>query len=85
MRVEKAGFMSTMKTTTKRHHNAADAFDDALARIDQTLAAIKKRVDARAQGFDPKRVNWNHVGSMDHLAHLLDEVLDFAEGHPNEA
>lgn len=63
---------------TKR--TALDAFLEHKARIDNALEAINA---ASEDHFDtnPDSVNWADVGSLEHIADLLEQVDNFIVGH----
>lgn len=59
--------------------NAQDAFIGKCSEIDALLSRLQA-VRAEHFGADPDFVDWGHVGSATHIAELLKQAAEFAEG-----
>lgn len=68
-----------------RNNDAAlAAFVAKKAEIDAMLARLQALSDDHF-GADPERLNWGHVGSLEHQASLLKQITDFAFGEGEHA
>ena len=68
-----------MAKTIQNKRTATDAFLEHKARIDLALAQLKTASDDH---FDtnPDSLNWADVGSIKHIADLLERATDFMTG-----
>lgn len=74
-----------MTRQTARNNDAAlDAFIAKKAEIDAMLARLQAFSDDHF-GADPEKVNWADVGRIEHQAHLLTQISDFAFGEGEHA
>lgn len=64
------------RQTTRTNDDALAAFVARKAEIDAMLARLQAFSDDHF-GVDPEGVNWAHVGSLEHQAHLLKQIADF--------
>lgn len=61
----------------KTNDAALDAFIAAKAEIDAMLARLKEHSDDHF-GCSPDKVNWGHVGTLNHYRARLREIVDMA-------
>lgn len=68
-----------MAKTIQNKRTAVDAFLEHKARIDNALEQLKTASD---EHFDtnPDNLNWADVGSLEHIADLLERATDFMTG-----
>lgn len=67
------------RQTARTNDDALAAFVAKKAEIDAMLSRLQAFSEDHF-GVDPERVNWAHVGSLEHQALLLKQITDFAFG-----
>lgn len=65
------------RQTARTNDAALAAFIAKKAEIDAMLARLQAFSDDHF-GADPEKVNWSYLGSLEHQAHLLKRISDFA-------
>ena len=60
-----------------QHEAAVNAYIALQAKAAAQIEAITAALEAHQDSIDPERVNWGHVGDLDHAIELLDRVEEW--------
>ena len=64
-------------TIEAQHEAAAGAYIALQAKAAAQIEAISAALEAHQDGIDPERVNWGHVGDLNHVIELLEQVEEW--------
>jgi predicted secreted protein len=60
-----------------QHEAAVGAYIALQAQAAVQIEAISAALEAHQDGIDPERVNWGHVGDLNHAIELLAQVEEW--------